>query len=144
MLAAALGWLGTVGTFVAYALLWRGRVTSESRRYAALNTVGGLLGGAGSVLYGAWPSAAANFAWAALGLHALIGAHRRRRLELQVNGMPGSVPVIASQAPDAGNQDPGLVGDPLERAAGAQAPAGPHRHPARMVPQLCGPDSQCA
>jgi len=58
MLAAALGWLGTAGTFLAYAMLWRGRLGSESRRYATLNMVGGLMGGSAAALYGAWPSAA--------------------------------------------------------------------------------------
>ena len=72
MLSAALGWLGMAGTFVAYLLLWRGRVASESLTYATLNAVGGLLGGTGSVLYGAWPSAASNFVWAAIGLHSIV------------------------------------------------------------------------
>ena len=72
MLSAALGWLGMAGTFAAYLLLWRGRVASESLTYASLNAVGGLLAGAGSVLYEAWPSAASNFVWAAFGLHSIV------------------------------------------------------------------------
>lgn len=72
MVAALMGWLGTAGTFLAYALLWRGRLTSESRRYAALNLAGGLLGGTACIIYGAWPSAASNLAWAALGMHSMI------------------------------------------------------------------------
>jgi len=76
MLAAALGWLGTAGTFLAYAMLWRGRLASESRRYATLNMVGGLMGGSAAALYGAWPSAASNLAWAALGLHSIVRTNR--------------------------------------------------------------------
>lgn len=88
MLAAALGWLGTAGTFLAYAMLWRGRLTSESRLYAVLNMAGGLMAGSACALYGAWPSAASNLAWAALGLHSMIRAHRRRRLEASVVTTP--------------------------------------------------------
>lgn len=76
MVAAVMGWLGTAGTFLAYALLWRGRLTSESRRYAALNMAGGLLAGTACIIYGAWPSAASNFAWAALGMHSMIRIYR--------------------------------------------------------------------
>lgn len=76
MMAAVMGWLGTAGTFLAYALLWRGRLTSASRRYAALNAAGGLLAGTACIIYGAWPSAASNLAWAALGIHSVIRTHR--------------------------------------------------------------------
>lgn len=79
MLAAVLGWLGTIGTFVAYIMLTRGRLTSASLRYGALNTVGGLLGGTATALYGAWPSSAANFLWAALGTYSMLSTYRRRR-----------------------------------------------------------------
>jgi ammonia channel protein AmtB len=90
MLAAVLGWLGTAGTFMAYAMLWRGRVTSDSLRYAALNALGGLMGGIACAIYGAWPSVAANFAWAALGLHSMVGTLRRRR------AVPAALPVPAA------------------------------------------------
>ena len=86
MLAAALGWLGTGGTLLAYALLSKGRLSSQSRRYAVLNTAGGLSGGIAAALYGAWPSAVSNFAWAALGLGSMVRLYRighsdrRRRL----------------------------------------------------------------
>ena len=58
MLADALGWMGTAGTFMAYVMLSRGRLAPESRTYALMNMVGGMLGGTACVLYGAWPSAA--------------------------------------------------------------------------------------
>lgn len=78
IVATALGWIGTTGTFVAYLLLWRGRVGSESLVYALMNAMGGLLAGTASVLYGAWPSAVSNFVWAAIGTHSTIAALRRR------------------------------------------------------------------
>lgn len=77
MVAALLGWLGMAGTFAAYALQWQGRLSSDSVRYALLNVVGGALGGIASLLYGAWPPAASNFVWAAIGLAALARALRR-------------------------------------------------------------------
>lgn len=79
MIAAALGWVGTVGTFVAYLAVSRGWLAGHSWRYATLNTVGGFLGGAAAVLYGAWPSAASNFIWAAIGVATLAGTVRSRR-----------------------------------------------------------------
>jgi len=74
MLAAWLGWLGTAGTFGAYVLLWRGRLSADSRKYAALNVVGGLLAGLASSIYGAWPSATSNFIWALVGMQSLLQA----------------------------------------------------------------------
>ncbi|NKX52055.1 hypothetical protein HER39_16075 [Arthrobacter deserti] len=136
MLAAVLGWLGTAGTFVAYVMLSRGWLTSESGRYAALNAAGGLMGGVGSALYGAWPSAVSNFAWAALGLHALIEVHRRRHPGLRVGGIPEPVPAAGSHLPNTAVQDPEVAGGPLERPVYAQAPAGPHRRPGRVAAQL--------
>lgn len=133
MLAAALGWLGTIGTFVAYAMLWKGWLTSESRRYALLNTVGGLLGGTASAIYGAWPSAAANFAWAALGVHSMVETHRRRRLEVIVNEIPDFTPATSQ---DAASQERGAASEPLERAFRTQAACEAHRSPACVIPQL--------
>ena len=78
MMAAVLGWTGTAGTFMAYLLLWRGRLGSESIVYALMNAVGGLLAGIASALYGAWPSAASNLVWAAIGLQSTLVALRRR------------------------------------------------------------------
>lgn len=72
MTAAVLGWVGTIGTLMAYLLANRGRLSINSRRYAMVNAVGGVLSGTASTLYGAWPSAAANFVWALVGAHALL------------------------------------------------------------------------
>ena len=60
VIAAAMGWIGTVGTIGAYVMLSRGHWHSASLRYAALNGAGGLLCGAASAAYGAWPSVASN------------------------------------------------------------------------------------
>ena len=70
MLIATLGWLGTTGTFGAYILLSRGWLASQSLTYSVLNAVGGVLAGAASAAYGAWPSVVSNLVWAAVGLHA--------------------------------------------------------------------------
>ena len=42
-----------------------------------LNTSGGLLAGTAAVLYGAWPSAASNFAWALIGLVTVFTATKK-------------------------------------------------------------------
>ncbi|KRD14079.1 hypothetical protein ASE48_03370 [Mycobacterium sp. Root265] len=76
MIAATLGWVGTAGTLVAYLSLSRGWLSNASRRYAALNIVGGVLGGTASALYGAWPSAASNYAWAAIGAMSVAALYR--------------------------------------------------------------------
>ncbi len=80
MFAATLGWVGTMGTFAAYILLWRGKLGSDSLTYALMNTVGGCLGGAASAYYGAWPSVASNVVWAAVGMQSIVAeVHRRMR-----------------------------------------------------------------
>ena len=81
-MTAALGWLGMGGTVLAYVLLSQGRVASESLSYALLNAVGGLLAGAASAMYGAWPSAASNILWATLGLQGVLAATRRPAAEV--------------------------------------------------------------
>ena len=79
MIAAALGWVGTLGTFGAYVLLSRGQWHPNSLRYAALNGIAGLLGAAGSTLYGAWPSVVSNLLWSAVAAHSIVGTSRERR-----------------------------------------------------------------
>lgn len=76
MIAATLGWIGTAGTLVAYLSLSRGWLSNASRRYTALNIVGGTLAGIACVLYGAWPSVVSNFAWAAIGVLSVAGQYR--------------------------------------------------------------------
>ncbi|MEB4613549.1 CBU_0592 family membrane protein [Leucobacter sp. M11] len=76
-----LGWLGTAGTLSAYVLIWRGWVSPTGKRYAALNTIGGILAGAGAFAFGAWPAVASNVVWAVIGIHGLITATQRDRRE---------------------------------------------------------------
>ncbi|WOF24037.1 hypothetical protein N8K70_04990 [Microbacterium betulae] len=105
--AGVIGWLGTLGTFGAYALLWRGRVGPASRIYAVLNTLGGLLGAIAGVLYGAWPSVASNVVWAAVGLHTLV-AIARRSVE-DSSGLAASAQIAASPT---GEDATGAIGLP--------------------------------
>ena len=79
MIAAALGWVGTVGTIGAYVLLSRGHWHATSLRYAALNVVAGFLGAAGSTLYGAWPSVASNLLWSIVAIHSMLQTYSERR-----------------------------------------------------------------
>ena len=79
MIAAALGWVGTVGTIGAYVLLSRGLWHATSLRYAALNGVAGLLGALGSSLYGAWPSVVSNLLWSGVAAHSIVLTYRERR-----------------------------------------------------------------
>ena len=79
MIAAALGWVGTLGTFGAYVLLSRGLWHATSIRYAALNGVAGLLGAVGSSLYGAWPSVVSNLLWSCVAAHSIVLTYRARR-----------------------------------------------------------------
>ena len=107
MIAAALGWVGTLGTISAYVLLSGGRWHATSIRYAALNGVGGLLGAAGSTLYGAWPSVASNLLWSCVAAHSIVVTYRERRaarvtvvadLDLDTDAPTGELPVLARAA----------------------------------------------
>ena len=83
MIAAAMGWIGTVGSISAYLLLSRGRWQASSLRYAALNGVAGLLAGSASAVYGAWPSVVSNLLWSCIALHsAVVTLHGRRSQRL--------------------------------------------------------------
>lgn len=79
MIAAALGWVGTIGTMAAYVLMTRGMLVSTSKRYAAMNVAGGLLAGASATAYAAWPSVASNLVWAGIGAWSLTTAVRAAR-----------------------------------------------------------------
>jgi hypothetical protein len=107
MIAATLGWLGTAGTFFAYLMVSRGSLAADSSRYAMLNLVGGALGGSACVVYGAWPSVASNFVWAAVGGITLYSALRTKCLR------PNAVPLK-----EAGPQELSSVAPPgCEHAA---------------------------
>ena len=100
MIAAAMGWIGTVGTIGAYVMLSRGHWHSSSLRYAALNGAGGVLCGAASAGYGAWPSVASNVVWSAVALHSAVMTLRERRLAGRASVVPlRPVPDPPSDAP---------------------------------------------
>lgn len=84
MFAAAMGWIGTVGTIGAYVMLSRGRWNATSIRYGVLNLLGGLLGATGSVAYGAWPSVFSNLVWAGVALHSIVATLLARRARAAV------------------------------------------------------------
>ncbi len=79
MIAAAMGWMGALGTIGAYMMLSRGRWHSASLRYAAVNGIGGLLGASASAAYGAWPSVASNLLWSCVALHSTVVTMYERR-----------------------------------------------------------------
>lgn len=79
MMAAVMGWIGTLGTMGAYVMLTRGRWHSGSLRYSALNGVGGLLCAGGSAAYAAWPSVVSNLVWSGVAVHSAVLAVRDRR-----------------------------------------------------------------
>lgn len=79
MIAAVVGWVGTIGTMGAYVMLSRGRWHSASLRYSAFNVVGGVLCGAAAAAYGAWPSVASNVVWSGVALHTLVMTLHERR-----------------------------------------------------------------
>jgi len=93
MVAGILGWTGTIGTFLAYVMVTRGHVSATSRVYAFLNIGGGILGGAASAVYGAWPSATSNFVWAIFGVGTLVSVElksRRARPVLELCASPSA------------------------------------------------------
>ena len=89
MIAAVMGWIGTLGSISAYVLLSRGRWHANSLRHCALNGLAGLLAGSASAMYGAWPSAVANLLWSLIAAYSAAVTVRRRRLQ----------PVVVHQLP---------------------------------------------
>jgi hypothetical protein len=81
MIAAAMGWIGTIGSISAYVLLSRGRWHATSLRYAALNGVAGVLGASASAVYGAWPSVVSNVLWSGIAIHSAVTTLRARRVQ---------------------------------------------------------------
>jgi hypothetical protein len=79
MIAAAMGWIGTIGSIGAYLMLTRGDLHPASLRYAAINFVSGLLCAVASATYGAWPSVAANLVWSVVAAQSGVSEMLRRR-----------------------------------------------------------------
>ena len=71
------GWSGAAALLAAYGLLSAGRLDGRGRAFQALNVIGsaGLIANSG--YHQAWPSAALNGVWMAVGLLALARAGRR-------------------------------------------------------------------
>ncbi|MBS3182519.1 hypothetical protein [Leucobacter manosquensis] len=90
LIGSVLGWVGTLGTFVAYVLMLRGTWSPSTRAYLTLNTVGGLLAAGGALAYGAWPSFASNIVWGLMGAYGLLATFRRRSAPMCVEDVPGS------------------------------------------------------
>ncbi len=76
-----LGWAGMALLISAYALVTAGWLTGTALRFQLMN----LFGGAGlmvnSAYYDAWPSAALNLVWVAIGIFGLIRARGRDNLQ---------------------------------------------------------------
>ncbi len=65
------GWVGTACVLVAYFLLTKGKLTSASRAYQALNLIGALLIGTNSLINRALPSVGVNVVWSIIALYGL-------------------------------------------------------------------------
>ena len=77
------GWIGALSILVAYGLLSFGKLPGHSRFYHFLN----VLGGAGLIINGGWngayPSAALNLIWMAIGLYGMARAAKAASLARQ-------------------------------------------------------------
>ncbi|MEY4763264.1 MAG: hypothetical protein RLZZ200_3121 [Pseudomonadota bacterium] len=75
------GWLGALLILLAYALLSTGRIEGRSRTYQWLNLFGAVGFIVNSSWNGAWPSAALNVVWLAIGAVTLwrLGRGRQSR-----------------------------------------------------------------
>jgi hypothetical protein len=76
MLIEVLGWAGMALILGAYGLLSAGRVASDSKTYQFMNIAGAAGFIVNSGANGAYPSAALNVCWIAIGFYALS---RRRQ-----------------------------------------------------------------
>lgn len=82
MLVMIAGWAGAAVTIGAYALVTNGRVSPSSMAYQGLNIGGAAALALSAMVNGAWPSAATNIIWVAIGMHAAVNFGRavlRRR-----------------------------------------------------------------
>jgi hypothetical protein len=71
------GWLGMALLIGAYALVTAGRLHGPDLTFQLMNLVGGAALMVNSAYYGAWPSAALNLVWVAIGLVGLARARLR-------------------------------------------------------------------
>jgi len=88
LLVDAAGWLGAAALLLAYGLVSAGRLNGGRTGFQLLNLGGaaGLL--ANGVHHGAWPSAALNGVWLAIGVLALMRLRREARTRRPVDRHP--------------------------------------------------------
>ena len=75
--ASTLGWVGAIGTVLAYALVSMRVLSATSRTFQAVNALGAALLTVSALAHDSWPSAASNLTWV---LIALVALARSRRL----------------------------------------------------------------
>jgi hypothetical protein len=109
MIAAAMGWIGTIGGIAAYLLLSRGTWHATSLRYSALNGVAGVLAATASAVYGAWPSVVSNLLWSAIAVQVAVSTLRDRRAR--------RIPVVQSLPPVDLDPEPPTGPQPVLLAA---------------------------
>ena len=84
-LIGTIGWIGAISLLTAYLLLLRRRTSADSRLYLSLNLLGSACLAVSTSEAHAWPSAAVNLVWLAIGIAPLIRAwvrlHSRRQRE---------------------------------------------------------------
>jgi hypothetical protein len=66
-----LGWLGAACVVIPYALVVTGRLAGTTTTYRAANIVGGVLLMLNTWYHEAYPSAAVNVLWIAIGVYAI-------------------------------------------------------------------------
>ena len=76
--ADAAGWLGAAALLTAYFLVSCGQLHARGRTFQLLNLAGGAGLLANGASHAAWPSAALNTVWVAIGLAALTRGRTRR------------------------------------------------------------------
>ena len=83
------GWLGAAALLLGYGLVSAGRLAGGSTGFQLLNLGGaaGLL--ANGVHHGAWPSAALNGVWLAIGVLALVRLRQESPTRRPVDTHPG-------------------------------------------------------
>ena len=76
---ALLGWAGAAVLLAAYALVSTKRITGDGAVFQSLNMFGGAALAINSAVNGAWPSAALNVVWVAIGAVAMFRLARKAR-----------------------------------------------------------------
>jgi hypothetical protein len=66
------GWVGASLLVLAYGLVSAGRLAASELRFQLLNVVGGVALAVNAGYHSAWPSAALNVVWVAVGVGALL------------------------------------------------------------------------